>query len=234
MHDDMFLAVLSLVSVAVGVLLSELAAVFRQRREDKRRIRVVLYGLLNVHHQMAPVDSTVLLKTLRHWLQSTADQPVSDAEWSAACAMLNDFVNCVVERLKPTLTDKVLWTYEEAIRDLAAVDPFLAFMLSDRTLLGEQLKRYIESVKEYTTQWNSEAAQATDMRDWLPRIETALSSRMCSVIEDDIRSVARRVGWFTWWRAILHIKRRRVKYSERFQQEFNLRMNEAVKDLGSV
>ena len=80
MNSAILTAAIGVVGVIVGVVLNELAAVFRQRREDKRQLKIVLFGLLNIRHYMAPPDVDVLIRCLDDWARSNGLGSIGEAD----------------------------------------------------------------------------------------------------------------------------------------------------------
>lgn len=187
----------------VGALLAELGIAFRVYREDKRKLKRLLYNQLDLWFELKRTDFNSLLPVVFKQIGRALEARGVPAEE----------VKIFTEGTPPELfllfrsvslgdPSKVIKRYEESVRELAEIDPILAHTLSSPP---EDLQKYFDDffgkVKEMSggeLPPGSEGETVDRLVSWSK--DEALQRKLKG-IKKDILAVSRRIHIWTWFRA---------------------------------
>jgi hypothetical protein len=165
-------------TLLLGWALNEVGSLARLRREDRRAAGPVLTDLLEIRHRLVGLEAA--MRRFGKDLQIPAQ----------ARLQLQQYIRALVPD-----PPKFIENYEEAVSNLARVDPVRAFRLRGRSLIVPFLAQV-------------EAIAASDQAGsdiWSGVVEPKVMARAVPSLENLILDIARAHGLRTWWRAWRHL-----------------------------
>ncbi len=128
---DIFPVLAALAGAVVGGLITGLGALLQGARERRRALRVILFELLELRHQIALRDPRNVLELLS---QVVAERAGRDAARELAAPEGQRLARQLVQAAAKTFSESPLGPgYEGAVQALAPYDPFLAYRLRGQT-----------------------------------------------------------------------------------------------------
>ena len=232
--DDLTSLFVALICVLFGWLLHEISSLVSLRREKKKILRSVLSNYLELWFIIINVANNIEMLTshLGGKLKGTIPDLSSKDE-----ALLQETLKTVKEDiLKPKVSqgiDEVQEDYEDAVIELATVDPMLAFRLRGKSkaydMLFDQLKKDLDRIKSIIP---SESTQDDKV---ISRIDETLCSKlrqgMLNNFERDMLGIAWKVSLFTWIklkRTISKIKKPNLNEMDKGWDSLMAEINKAV------
>jgi hypothetical protein len=184
---------LGLASVAVGWSLSELSHFLRATGSKRRALNRALAELIELRHQQLAID-LVFKEIRKRW-------PVSAEELNAGMQWIDQILPA-----DPQLPVR----YEAAVSEIAGVDPLVAFALRSKDR-GPLLLAKVRG------------AQLSPVADknLVESVDALIRTSFVKSLEQEIRSVAWKLGIISWLR-IRWFLRRRPTLPDEAQQLFDL------------
>ena len=185
------LPIWSLAAVILGWVLNEASQLFRTRREDRRPIRTALSELLEIRHHIFGIERVF------SGLQRTLN--ISDAELLRVRPLLRQAL--------PDLRT-VRERYLGAVSQLAGIDPYLAFQLRNKDLIGalDTLAPAIGITKDQMPFWAA--------------VEKRTINQLLPMLDASIRRLAWRCGVLTYLKVSRYLAKP-VITDEGFQEFFD-------------
>lgn len=201
--------IIALGGVALAALLSAVGYLWRVRLEAKRSARKVLYYLLEIRYAI----NTSLIDP-RHMYDKYMDEMIAefssrkialrreDLDERVGAYIFQYMVN-ITESLAVKIDQKIIAPYEDALLDLAEVNPVLAYRLRGK----ERFQIFLSHSNSYSKEMDSDVLPGL-LKDLehgkeeiirLGRAATKESmSDLAAVLDDEILLVARSCGWLDY------------------------------------
>lgn len=167
-------------ALVVGWTLNELSASIRLRREDRRVAGPLLGDLLEIRHQLFALDAIV------SHLGSQLNLPAQ-----AQLALKQYICQLLPNPLKFSAK------FEEAVTQIARVDPILAFRLRGQPIFAQILPQAR----------NLATADEAASKLWQSVVEPGVLKLLKPQFEELILDVARAHGWWSWFRTRRRLRR---------------------------
>lgn len=166
--------------MAAGWFLNELSQHLKTRRERKAATGRALADLLEIHHYLKGIE--LVFGEIQKWAPMSRAQVLEGMSWISQLVPPD-----------PTLPER----YQNAVTEISATDPLLAFRLRSK----DQIPALLERLR---------AVQGLDMttKDFISATDEFLRSAANQGIEDSIAELAYAHGVGTWFR-IRNVMRRR-------------------------
>lgn len=202
-------AIVPLGGVAFAALLSAAGYLWRVRLEAKKSARKVLYYLLEIRYAI----NTSLIDP-RHMYDRYMNEMIAefssrkialrreDLDEKVGSHIFQYLVN-VTESLAVKIDQKIIAPYEEALLDLAEVNPVLAYRLRGK----ERFQVFLSHSNNYSKEMDSDVLPGLlkDLehgKEEIIRLGRAASkesmSDLATVLDDEILLVARSCGWLDY------------------------------------
>ncbi len=187
--------ILPLIGVALGWLLAESGKVFTDKRQDKRKLKKLLFFLLELRFCFAKELSIQLDldKGMEILLNKMADKfgmDKSDPELNIETSTWKPFIEQILMKSK-NQDDKFEYlsgNIDKILIDLAEIFPILAYELSGQHNIKERLNK----VESYYSEIESMAeAMPFDFKKW---INPKLTKELIIDLDDSIEKIAKQIG----------------------------------------
>ncbi len=193
--------IVPLFGVLVGWLLSERAKVFADKRQDKRKLRKLLFFLLELRYHFAKELSTELDidKYLKIFSTTLSKKLNTEVDLLAGQPIPYDVKPFILELLQKATVkgrdDKFEYlstNIDKILMDLAEIDPLLAFELNGRHNIKERLSRANElysEMEEFATSQNEQIP--FDLRQFF---NPKLTKELLEDLDESIEKIAGKIG----------------------------------------
>jgi hypothetical protein len=181
------------VGALAGGLISAFRGVLELRRDGRRALNTVLWCQLDLWFELKRHD---IEEPMREFLGKLADRMgISNEDMGLGTNNLDVLLEIMRQTLAPPHDDQLEVRYHEAVLALAPLDPILAYQLSGKTSIArfrEQTSDYLSAVLETFGAADPQGALVIEKMNPLMRREVFLNG--LKIIEEDIRTVAKRLG----------------------------------------
>ncbi len=186
--------ILPLIGVALGWLLAESGKIFTDKRQDKRKLKKLLFFLLELRHHFAKELSIEIgldkyLETMKSKLATKLGVDKNDSEF-----------NLGIDAWKPILQQLLIKTMKQNNKfeylsenidkifiDLAEIFPILAYDLNGQHNIKERLNRvdnYFNEIKSMTDEI------PFDLKQW---INPKLTKELLKDLDESIEKIAKQI-----------------------------------------
>ena len=210
MEPTVYIPVIAALAGAfIGAFIKELSSFYQIRREDKRTLKKVLFNQLDIWYEVrrlyyAPVLTLVFKKLSERFSQEGIPYEVIYSQLEQARPQ---FV-ALFRQVKIGEPEKLQPRYQDAVNELAKVDPILAFRISGKAEIEGSLNK-LDALADKAAEVSINEAdlEATNnlMEQLEPVYEEAVVLRTLTSLEEDIWRVSRRIGIITCFRALWSI-----------------------------
>lgn len=214
-----------LVGVTLGWFLNEMSFWFRSKREDKKKIKEVLYNLIETYHTLYTGNPEPLIEMFSKKIaEKFSIQKEEDK--TALKTILKPVIEEYLKQLLPIEKLKeIKERYEKAVNSLASTEPLLAYHISGRPDIFEFIDNYesytISLAKKHFGDF-SDTNNIDNSQKHLTGIKNVLINKIFDIFEKDINSVAWKINPIVWYKtrgAIKFIKKDKIKKGEEFVEE---------------
>jgi hypothetical protein len=230
MLDKALMYLMPLAGVALGFILNEASYWLRIRRDDRKKIKGVLYNLLEIFNELyssylLDVNKELFIKKYISKLPLDTDE-----QRKFLYSNLKEIIEKLYKQLAPAdKLEKIKSGYLTAINSLASIDPLLAYKVSGKSSIMEYIATAISEIDRCIKNLSSEEEpQVMEVKD-------EVIDKISAIIEEDIKEVSWKINILTWYRSkqIIHY----IKEEKRIeaQEEMDQMINKVVaKFLGST
>lgn len=179
-------AMFALVGTVIAAVLSSIGYLYRVQTEQKKSLRRVLYLLLEIRHAVIARLFDPDKATEEYLAEMTKRLAVrgiksDDGEFPMAYReLISAHFNNIILSLRSELDERLLTPFEEALLEMSAVAPALAFQLRGR----EKLESVIGHTKQYVSQLSSKFE--ADIPEPFLKLMIEASSGLKEEVLDDI------------------------------------------------
>lgn len=219
------LAIFSLLGVIVGWILNEVSFLIRTRHQDKRRLKEVLFNLLEVWHYLKISNPEIIIDTLVNVVSVRYRVPNNGVSFLKE--FYRDFFNDFLQNFIKKNINKLKKRYENSITYLAQIDPYLAYKLSEKTSIYEYIDTFEKKIKNLEE--NISKDHFSFNKEELESMKSLLSSFIIKDsikdIENDIKKIAKKINFLYG----IKISKRLKKYDQFVIKELNKKLDNYLK-----
>lgn len=193
-----------MIPVAVGVFLGAFAkeiGVFMQvSRDDKRLLKRVLFHQLNLWWELWRSDYGHTLSVFDEELSAALQRLGAPPEQTTGLVdSVKPQVITLFTEAKMTSPQEIFDQYQEAVKQLAEVDPVTAYEINFRFSGGwrEKMDELVERMQEMEGAASKPPTDKTVIDRLFTRLYETSNRELIVRLEDDLLFVAQRVGWRT-------------------------------------
>jgi hypothetical protein len=230
MEINLTTALITILGVVIGWLLNELSFLIRLRIKDRRKLKKVLFNLLNVYFylnklkiKMGPqVD--ILFNHLKKLLQEPSDPELIEFVKSTFIKNANEILNEYVHEKINSIKNN----YESSLKDLSEVNPFLAYRLSDKLDIYDLLDNLESWFKKISSDLNLPNLEIE--QNLLDAFQNKILKEYLDNLEAEIKKLSFSIGFLYWMKIISQlrkIKKIRVDENE-IKKEFDNFLKEII------
>lgn len=228
MEINLTTALITILGVVIGWLLNELSFLIRLRIKDRRKLKKVLFNLLNIYFylnklkiKMGPqVD--ILFNHLKKLLQEPSHPDLIEFVKSTFIKNANEILNEYVHEKINSIKNN----YESSLKDLSEVNPFLAYRLSDKLdiydLLGN-LESWFKKISSDLNLPNLEIEQ-----NLLDAFQNKILKEYLDNLEAEIKKLSLSIGFLYWMKIIFQLKKIKKIRENEIKKEFDDFLKEII------
>lgn len=217
----------ALVSIAFGWALNEIGQWIRARKEDRRKLRQVLYNMLETYHLFLRSDMDEYMKVVT---QKVVDKIPKEEQTPEIIQMIKETYSILIaSNLKPQLIvdfKEAEVKYQQAIESLSCIDPLEAFWLSGKSSVlsrFESIDTDVSTSQILTPEVTAEFDHAT--KDIMDVLKPSIIKDVLGDLEHAIWKIAFKIGVITYLKskaATRRMKQNRIRgISEWFDEKFD-------------
>ncbi|WP_258102089.1 hypothetical protein [Marinoscillum pacificum] len=191
----------TLVGVLVGWLLNELRDHFKVKRENRKIINSILFTLLEIRFVLTKTKLDDFIPSLVEFLQKSFPGEDIKSIQPIINQMFNIFLQKELSEKLGNDIGKIEAKYNDSIKELASIEPILAYSISGKT----QLYNYLEFLEDYTGKVDElfkmelnnteEAFNFNSLKEVLTNsVQPILYNEALQTVTDDILQVSRKIG----------------------------------------
>lgn len=207
MEDDTKV-IIALIGVVLAALMSSAGYLYRNQTEHKKSARKVLYLLLEIRHSIIaslfdPDEATneyVIHYTKR--LNKKGIEATPENFTDNLKGMVSVHFHNIVSSLKTDIEARLLNPFEEALFELAAINPVLAYQLRGK----EKLEKLVAHTNQYQFKVTEQVENIEEA--WARKVMLELSSdfkkdalnELSDTLNKDVLTLAKSCGWLDYWK----------------------------------
>ncbi|WP_346854533.1 hypothetical protein [uncultured Draconibacterium sp.] len=211
LSDNVLLGlIVSIVSIIIGWMLNQLSQWFRTRREDKKKLKEILYYLLELYNLFHRSDVNKFVGVVKEIVLSKIPE---EDQTNELVEVMDKLYGSIAEQfVRPEILNKLevqLENYEISVKSLASIDPILAYYISTKNNINQtftQLESVYDGLENEYDQQRQDIATGREMAFNI--LKPSLHEENLQEIENQIRKIAWKVNpvvWFKSKRAIARI-----------------------------
>lgn len=191
--------ILPLIGVALGWLLSESGKIFADKRQDKRKLKKLLFFLLELRYHFTKELSIELgldkyIDTLKNKLADKFGMDKNDPELNVGVNSWKPFLEQLLTKSKDQSNkfEYLSENIDKVLIDLAEIFPILAYELNGQHNIKERLNRvynYFNEIKEITDEI------PFDFKQW---INPKLTKELLSDLDESIDKIGKQIDKETY------------------------------------
>ena len=207
MEINLTTALITILGVVIGWLLNELSFLIRLRIKDRRKLKKVLFNLLNVYFYLNKLkikigpQVDILFNHLKKLLQEPSHPDLIEVVKSTFIKNANEILNEYVHEKINSIKNN----YESSLKDLSEVNPFLAYRLSDKLdiydLLGN-LESWFKKILSDLNLPNLEIEQ-----NLLDAFQNKILKEYLDNLEAEIKKLSLSIGFLYWMKIISQLRK---------------------------
>ncbi len=225
--------IFSIIGIAFGWGLNQASQWFSTRQQDKRSLKLVLYNLMETYNLFSKSDFDKYIEKITQQVfkrLSVNEQTVEVEQF-----MKEIYSSLAENYLKPDLLDDlddIEDDYQNAIKELANIDPITAYRLSGKTTILDRFEDMSDIMEDFKQIFPSEADEIeSGTKTILQQTRKQMLKEALSALEDDIREIAWKINIWEWWRAKRTVKYIKEKAEEEIDKKIDSLFNDIVKTM---
>jgi len=193
----------SIIAIVVGWILNEFSYWFRIRREDKKKLKKVLYNLLETFHLLLSSNIESYVEILSQKMVKTLPEENQSEETKQFLNQI--YLNFMQEYLNPIIFDrlnKIKDNYKSSINSLAQIDPILAYMISDKTAIIDYFNKVEKWNSDFYKKFSEEGIEEQRKNKFaLDQIKSDLTSEEIKELRRDILIISWKIAPITYYKS---------------------------------
>lgn len=212
---EWFNKLLPIGTLVFGWFLNEYGKYLVGRKEDKRKLKRLLFNLLELRHilkQIAEIeisfDSTFAkAKEMSLYEIDSQDDTYNEAKKKLIKAFQDVFLNS--ERI-----DYVGSHIEKVVNELSEIDPVFAFELKDKYNVKAKLQRMNTFIKDIEAAFGSEHFKFDYIQWFMPKV----TAKLLADLDGHIKHISNRISWLTWRSVAQQLKEDPSKENQKVEE----------------
>ena len=212
-------AVIGVVGIAIGTLLSEFRTLLENRRANKRILKTALYHQYELFGEMLAFDRDLASRFVDALKKGLINIGAPEAVTSEVFGSIPIELYASLQVVKAEGLNESVEKHEAIMLRLSEVDPFFAANWSyrSRSRFPEQMQTLLDHVSSLET----EKTETTDkfvahIRNWF---DEKSQKRLLEAIEKGIKEIAWRISFRTWWKVTSDLKKWRTRVHADIEEE---------------
>jgi hypothetical protein len=225
-----FVPIVSIISVIAGWFLNEMSYYFRCRRQDKRKLKEVLFNLLDIWHLMKANNPDLVVQITIDKLTGRFPDAFRNKEallsWKP---FYQDFADGLMQQIVSKEISGSKERYEISVNSLAKIDPLLAHRLSGKLSVHDYIKisnERIENFKGIISNFGT-SDDLNALESLKQMVRPIIMDDVTKTMEDDIKEVSCKIGVLTWFKT----KRKLGKHDAYILREANKKTDEFLNNI---
>lgn len=206
---EVITSLIGVIGIVLAALMSSAGYLFRSRTEHKKSARKVLYLLLEIRYSIIatlfdPDEAT--RKFIVHYVARLNAKGISvnsEDFGDSMRSIISEYFNNVISSNKTDIEARLLAPFEEALLEMASVNPVLAYQLHGK----EMLEKVVINTNQYLSKVNNQADVEIGEK-WLRDVMQEFSNDMkedvlndlSETLNNDVLILAKACGWFDYWK----------------------------------
>lgn len=191
---ELIKAIFPLLGVLIGWLLSESGKIFADKRQDRRKLKKLLYFLLELRFHFAKelsieLDLDKYIETIKNKMATKLGIDKNDPEFVLGVSAWRPFIEQILTKSKTQenkfehLTENI----DKVLIDLAEIFPILAYELSGQHNIKERLNKFDNYLSEIKTMTDE---VPFDIKQW---INPKLTKELLADLDESILKIAKKI-----------------------------------------
>ena len=223
----------SIIGIVLGWILNQLSQWFRVRKDDKRKVKLVLFNLLETYFLFSRSDTDKYFDYYKKCFLSKVPKEIRSVVKQQFESAID--LNLIPNFITPDLIEeskKVRSSYESSINSLAEIDPILAYYLNGKTDILERFDKiegWLDSISP-----NNEIEEEhfnTGVDKAMNIIKPDLVEETIDDLKRDVLKVAWKINPVVWFKARKALKRLERNANESIKKQINELVEKMVKEM---
>ena len=232
-RETIFVFISSLIFIGFGWFLNETSQWFRLRKEDKKKLKQVLYSLLETFYLFSlshpeyykDVIDSVSRKVIEMFPKETQTEEIKNY-------LSSFYFDILKEVLKPVWINRlpeIKNNYQLSINELSNIDPILAYQISGNTSIFEYFKEMETLLKEFKGFLEKNKTSSNVVQLLTDKVKSTLFNEAINDLENDIRKIAWKINPVVWYNSQKTIKYRKETIKKESKEKIDKFFNEIAK-----
>ncbi|GAB5418851.1 MAG: hypothetical protein Crog4KO_01680 [Crocinitomicaceae bacterium] len=232
-YDKIYIGFLfSIIGIVSGWGLNQLSQWFRVRKDDKRKVKRVLFNLLETYFLFQRSDTDKYF----NYYKETVLSKVPGGFQSEVKAQLESAIdlNLVPNLVTPELIEEsktVRVSYEESVNSLSEIDPILAYYLSGRTNVLERFEKLGSWLESMSSEEENEEEFNQGVNMVLNIAKPDLIAESLDDLRADVLKVARKINPIVWLKARKALKHLDNNSEETMKKQINAFVDKMIAEM---
>jgi hypothetical protein len=204
--------------ILLGWLLSEFSSLFRSWRESRKRLKVVLFYLMELHHNFGIFNFEGFYDVFIDNIRQKFKIVLNEQDEKTVREFITPIILGFIKRLLGDELSKIKSNYQSSVEELATISPFQAFYLSGKHRIFDIFDAidalFIEAKNLPENDHKDEV-----MKNIKKYMESKTFADTEKELENAIRGVALRIGPLAYIKSRRYLHRAKHKRPREFEKE---------------
>jgi hypothetical protein len=226
MEINLTTALITILGVVIGWLLNELSFLIRLRIKDRRKLKKVLFNLLNVYFYLSRLNIGPQVDTLFNHLKKLLQEPLDpDLMEFLKSIIIKNAEEILNERTREKI-NSIKNNYESSLKDLSEVNPFLAYRLSDKLDIYDLLDNLESWFKKISSDLNLPNLEIE--QNLLDAFQNKILKEYLDNLEAEIKKLSLSIGFLYWMKIISQLRKIKKIRENEIKKEFDDFLKEII------
>ncbi|MGN7885442.1 hypothetical protein ACN9ML_05810 [Dyadobacter endophyticus] len=223
----------TVIGIVLGFVLTQIGMAYRARLENKKTLKTVLFHLLETYYSLdrnkpGPRLDQLVRKAMGVISGQSADEAVMEqAEVKYTRVLKSVLATRISQEIEEISKD-----YQESVLALSVIDPIQAYYLSRRSNIDQLFKTFSGLADQIPVQSPQERAEIQhSLSVVLDTLKPKIFEDSLRELEEDIKSIACRVGICTWIRAGKAVKRIQTSVDKNIENDLEPFLKDLMPDV---
>ncbi len=213
--------IFSAVGIALGWTLNQFGQWSRTRQEDKKKLKVVLFNLLEMYYLFVRSDIDKFVKRITSKLH---DKIPKEHQSEESKSQIQNLLHGILStHFIPEYVNefsKMKSQYQESINVLSAIDPINAYYLNNKTNIFEIFDSF-QDISNDLKQKHPEAQNEIDneINNVMKIVKPEVFNDTLSELKKDIIKISWKINPYTWYKSKQAMNRLTVNATIRLDEE---------------
>jgi len=232
-RETIFVLISSLICIGFGWFLNETSQWFRLRKEDKKKLKQVLYSLLETFYLFTLSHPEYYKDVIDSVSRKVIGMFPKEIQTEEIKNYLNTFYfDILKEVLEPAWINRlpeIKNNCQLSINELSNIDPILAYQISGNTSIFEYFKEMETLLKEFKGFLEKNTTSSNVVQLLTDKVKSTLFNEAINDLENDIRKIAWKINPVVWYNSQKTIKYRKETIKKESKEKIDKFFNEIAK-----